>query len=191
MTDPTEIRKGIYDHVDAIWSRHPKELLRAPAAAGLPADLRVARIGPAPENPLDPWVYLSIGGFAHTVRRGSGVELMLLSPEKHDRHITAVCDALAAHRALPAGVCVGTTIPLLRPWRPDACCDHLLVTLPYPYGPMLEQCDARGFPVRILWLMPITASEAAFADREGVEALEDRFEARAVDFMQLQRRSVA
>lgn len=52
--------------------------------------------------------------------------------------------------------------------------DHFLVSLPYPYGPQLEHCDAAGTHVQVLWLDPITAAEAAYRRERGLEAPRSR-----------------
>jgi hypothetical protein len=44
--------------------------------------------------------------------------------------------------------------------------DHLLVSLPYPYGPTLEEL-APG--QRLLRLLPITREEAAFGREHGAD----------------------
>src|SRR5688572_19129115 len=67
-------------------------------------------------------------------------------------------------------------------WEAVQSCDRLFVTLPYPYGPDLEWCRWRRSSARLLWLMPIMPSEAAYVDEHGVEALERRFEETQVHF---------
>ena len=48
-----------------------------------------------------------------------------------------------------------------QPLLPGASVNHVLVTLPYPYGPMLEDVESPvGTNIRVLWLLPITAAEA-------------------------------
>jgi hypothetical protein len=77
-----------------------------------------------------------------------------------------------------------------RPWAPNATCDHLLVSLPFPYGPALENCQIGDHTVRLRWLLPITQSEAAFANAHGYEALEERLEAAAIIPVDIRRKSV-
>jgi hypothetical protein len=38
----------------------------------------------------------------------------------------------------------GHTVPIGRPWIRGSSCDHLLLSLPYPWGPELETCTVRG-----------------------------------------------
>ena len=65
-----------------------------------------------------------------------------------------------------------------------------MVTLPYPYGPALEHCEAGGRHVQFRWLVPITAAEAGYADRHGTEQLERLLEADDVDVLDPARRPV-
>lgn len=44
-----------------------------------------------------------------------------------------------------------------------ASADHLMVSLPYPYGPDLEWCETPSGKVQVLWLVPITGAEADLA----------------------------
>ena len=56
----------------------------------------------------------------------------------------------------------GHTVPIGEPWLPGSACDHLLVSLPYPFGPELEMCRWDGGHARLLWLLPITEAERDF-----------------------------
>ena len=55
------------------------------------------------------------------------------------------------------------------------------MSVPYPFGPQLESCTWKGGHARLLWLLPITEAERAYKIREGVEALEQRFEQAGID----------
>lgn len=85
---------------------------------------------------------------------------------------------------------IGSTMNIGRPWMDGAKADHLLVSLPYPYGPALEHCDADGMHVKTLWLVPITAAEAAYRHEHGLEALEQLLETDGVDMMSPRRLSL-
>ena len=55
-------------------------------------------------------------------------------------------------------------------------CEHFLVSLPYPYGPKLKDCEWDGNHAHYLWLLPITDAERHFKNANGLEALEVLFE---------------
>jgi hypothetical protein len=75
-----------------------------------------------------------------------------------------------------------------RPWVEGSTCTHGLVSLPYLDGPSMEWM--REPAVRFLWLIPITESERDFKAREGLGALEARFEAAGFDYLDLMRPTV-
>jgi len=86
---------------------------------------------------------------------------------------------------------VGSTVSIGRPWMEGAVADHLLVSLPYPYGPALERCELGERHIRYLWLVPITAAEANLARSQGLEALERLLERGDVNVVSPKRRSLA
>ena len=67
---------------------------------------------------------------------------------------------------------------------------HVLVSLPYPFGPELEVCAWDGGHARLLWLLPITAAERDFEVAHGLEALEQRFDDAALAYSDTRRGSV-
>src|SRR5919106_2061901 len=76
------------------------------------------------------------------------------------------------------------------PWLDDSACDHLLVSVPYPYGPDLEVCAWQRGHARLLWLLPITEAERDYRATNGLEALEARFDEHAIEFWDPRRPSV-
>jgi len=75
---------------------------------------------------------------------------------------------------------LGHTVPIGEPWLPGSSCDHLLVSLPYPFGPDLESCSWDGGHARLLWMLPITDAEREYKTQNGLDALEERLEQAAV-----------
>lgn len=86
---------------------------------------------------------------------------------------------------------VGHTLPIGEPWFVPGALDHLLVSQPYAYGPDLEGLRWKTGQARLLSLMPITVAERDFKVAHGQEALEQRLEDAAVDFLNPSRASVA
>jgi hypothetical protein len=96
------------------------------------------------------------------------------------------------HRLAEHHFNVGHTMRIGWPWEAASACDRLLVSLPYSPGKRFEILHLpNGGHVRFLWLVPITPEEQAFWRREGLEALESRFEQAGIDFMDPKRASVA
>lgn len=129
------------------------------------------------------------GGRLYSTAGLPGVEFLLHAPAADDPvHVETL--TMAAYYHATGGdhtLGLGHTVPIGRPWVAGSACDHLLVSLPYPWGPELEA----GGPVRMLWLLPITAAEKAFRHAEGLEALEQRLEDAAIIATDPHRRSVA
>jgi suppressor of fused protein SUFU len=61
-------------------------------------------------------------------------------------------------------------------------CDHLLVSLPYPFGPELEVVANAAKKTRILWLLPITKAERDYKIAYGLESLERLFDSNAIHY---------
>jgi hypothetical protein len=82
-------------------------------------------------------------------------------------------------------------VPVGEPWLPGSRCDHLLICLPYPFGPELQTCHVGDRHVDFLWLLPITTGERDFKVANGLEALESRFEQRRLKYWDINRPSLA
>jgi hypothetical protein len=138
--------------------------------------LRVAEFAPGPKTGL--WVYATIG--AWEARDDSPLEFLIAAAERDQRHVELVTMAAWYHGH--HGLGAGHTLPIGEPWLPGSTCEFFLVSLPYPFGPELEVCNLSGRHLHFLWLLPITAAEREFKVREGVEALEHRFDACALEY---------
>lgn len=183
-TDPAA---ALLEHVRAFFAGHAVEEIAGRAPVDLPA-VRALRIAPGPAGEL--WLYLSVGATDFDPELGEAVELLLTSPVCDDR-LTEVL-AIAAHHHREGALDEGHTFPLGEGWLPGSPCDHILVSLPYPFGPELEICPLPdGRTVQILWLLPITEAEKDLRHREGLEALESRFEETEMAFADPARASVA
>ncbi|MGW5667725.1 suppressor of fused domain protein [Micromonospora sp. NPDC003776] len=128
------------------------------------------------------WLYVTAGLWDATQHDGHGLEFVMLAAEPSDRHVetvtmTAYYHAAGGRNALD----LGHTVPIGQPWLPRSRCDHVLVSLPYLWGPDLEVCAFPEGHIRVLWLLPITKAEKTFRHRHGLEALEQRFEDAEID----------
>lgn len=84
----------------------------------------------------------------------------------------------------------GDVIQIGRPWIYGSEADHLLVSLPYPYGPKLERAETSLPNLSVAWLVPIYETEANFCASAGVEALEQKFGEHSICFWEPQRPKV-
>lgn len=179
------------DHLERTWpdSTHDDFVPVRGGAEKLMPGFRVRRI--SPEAPGRPWVYATCGAALAVSEREGGAEYVVLAPAK-DHVLVEMLAALATVNADPAKrLGVGSIVELGRPWTEGATADHLLVLPPYPIGPGFEVYESGERRVVVLWLVPITASEARFVRRRGFEAFEALLQQREVNVADPARASVA
>jgi len=147
---------------------------------------RVLRVAPAVAGEV--WTYLSIGGWAATAGENQGLEFVLCTESPDARAVELLAMTVYYHHGGTLGL--GHTLPIGEPWLPGSTCGHLLVSLPYPFGPDLQTCHVGDRHVDFLWLLPITEAERAFKTASGLEALESRFDQTQLRYWQPDRPSV-
>lgn len=155
-------------------------------AARVPTGFRVVCVEPGPRTQLT--TYLSLGSWEATADTGCGFEFLITTSQAENTCIELLTMVAFYHRT--EGLGVGHTFPLGYGWLGGRC-DHMLVSLPYPFGPELELCclGEEGH-VRFLWLLPITGAEKQFRHENGLEALEQRFDDAKLDFAFPYRESI-
>jgi hypothetical protein len=164
-----------HDCEEHIWTLGPCEEL---------PHLRVLEFSPGPRTGL--WVYVTVGVWR--VRDEPQLEFFILGAERDLRHVELLFMTAWYHKHECLGR--GHTLPIGEPWLPGSQCEHFLVSLPYPFGPELEICNLPNGHLHCLWLLPITAAERELKVREGLEALEQRFDQCAIEYWDLARTSV-
>jgi len=147
---------------------------------------RVLRV--APETSADVWTYVSVGGWAAT-SGNFGREFLICTASAAERAVELLAMTVFYSRGGTLGV--GHTVPIGDPWLPGSLCDHLLVSLPYPFGPELQTSHIGDRHVEFLWLLPISEAERDLKARSGLEALESRFDEVGLKYWQVDRPSVA
>jgi Suppressor of fused protein (SUFU) len=111
----------------------------------------------APTGPGGVWHYASVGGWAATPDSDHGLEFIVSTPMETVRAVELLAWNVYYHRGGRLGL--GHSVPIGEPWLPGSRCDHWLVSLPYPFGPELQQCHVGDRHVDFLWLVPITKAE--------------------------------
>lgn len=180
---------AVRNHVEGFWPDRPQEEFTwelGPIEERVPG-FRVRRVAPVVSS--EPWVYLTIGASSVGDEAG-GVEFFLLAPSESPRHIETLAMVASFHADPRYRLDLGATLNIGRPWAEGSPSDHLLVSLPYPFGPDLEWCEQDDRTVRILWLVPVSAAEARFASERGPDELERLFDAENVDVLALSRPSL-
>lgn len=145
-----------------------------------------AALRPGPRSGL--WSYVSLGAHALNGDGDRGLEFVVQS-DAPDQGLVELL-AMAAYYSSTATFGVGHTVPIGWPWRPGSTCDQLLLSLPYPLGPELEVAPLGACDVQVLWLLPITRSEAEYRHHHDLEALESRFDAAAIEYWRIDREPV-
>lgn len=152
-------------------------------------EFRVCRI--APRNREKTWVYVSVGACEVKLPGEYETEFFFLSPRETPIHIETLAMVAYFHATLAGGLDIGHFLRIGRPWLDESPQDRLLTSIPYPFGPKFEWCRRATRPIRFVWLLPVAASEVAFAREHGLEALEDRFDQHAIDATDPRRPPVA
>jgi hypothetical protein len=67
-------------------------------------------------------------------------------------------------------------------WVEGSSLDYFLLSIPYPFGPDLENLTVDGLQAKFLWVLPITQSEKIFRHTHSLEELEERFDDREIKY---------
>ncbi len=188
---PDPARVALDKHIREFFRAQSVEVRRAPGermSQRLP-DFSVYVVGPGDRGGM--WTHITAGGWRATQRAGHGREFVLSANANDDRHVEVLA-MLAWFHAGPADqrLDLGHTVPLGEPWTPGSACDHILIDLPYLYGPELELCPFQGGHIRLLAAMPITPAERQFKIAKGLEERGDLLEEQSVDYSNPLRASV-
>jgi hypothetical protein len=187
--------RALRKHVDSFWPGNPKEELtyeKDPMKSMLP-NWRVLEIAPKENSEL--WVYLTQGAWEITkdelYEKGRyGLEFLITSRQKSYIHVESLAMATIYHANPSYRIKLGDTLDIGRGWIDGSSCDHFLVSLPYPFPHELETIRVNDIYVSIWWLIPITKSEAQYAQVNGPEALEKKFEDVGLNCLDINRKPV-
>jgi hypothetical protein len=184
------IRSAILDHLHGFWpnsSISEENWDKGPSRESVPG-FRVLKLkSNTPERPV---VYVTEGCFVSEPGEHIRHEFFLMSPCEERQHVETLSMLANLHADERLRLDVGSVVSIGDPWMPGSVCDHLLISIPYPYGPKLEWLRLPDICVRFLWALPITSREAAFAELNGLEPLEQNFDASTVDYLNPFRASV-
>ena len=76
----------------------------------------------------------------------------------------------------------GHTLPIGEPWLERSECNNWLISLPYPFGEELEIMSIENTHAHVAWLLPITDKERDYKMKNGLEALEQKFDDTALEY---------
>lgn len=174
-------------HLANAWGAHVVEakfvLRPAPGMGDFPAPTMLV-FRPSPERQM--WTYATCG--LSDLTQPNPIELHLFS-RTDDVQLLELLTIVAHYHRTGARLGLHHTVNLGRPWLPNSACDHGLVSLPYLDGPRVEKMEFGGMEINCLWLIPITRQEREYKMKNGVEALEEKFDKPPLDFANPGRQS--
>jgi hypothetical protein len=159
---------------------------------------RVSLQGPL--SSIMPWFYVGKFFDAHTswwiyytngcdcISYGVHQEFMILDREDRNRNVEILHWITLYCQTCPVNL--GDVVELGEKWHEISQLDHLLVSLPYPFPQDLRVVSSAECPIEIMWLLPISKSEADYAKKRDIEALEILLETRQIEFTDYRRESV-
>jgi hypothetical protein len=180
----------ITSHYAAFWGPSRVSVTRpSERVLGFLRELRIAEVKPRGRS--DMWCFASIGAWYGTCESNHNLEFVAVARDRSQ----PVKDKLALVAQYQAGAMasrldVGHTVPIGSGWMPGSPLDHVLISLPYLWGPRLEDLVLPDRHIRVLWVVPIHAIEAQYRHAKGLEALERRFEDARLDYLDPRRRPV-
>ena len=182
---------GIAAHYRAFWgAKRIEEVHWTPEHLGsrLP-DFHIAKVKPTERDGM--WTFASIGAWRATDGEPHGLEFVAVSRGQSAAVMQRLAMVAYYHAGPPENrLGAGHLLPIGEGWIEGSTLESMLVCLPYLWGPKLEHCQLRDRHIQVLWLLPITTAEHAFAREHGVDALEGRFEEAKVDYLDPSRPSV-
>jgi hypothetical protein len=184
------IRSAILNHVKHFWPNskvHEESWQRGPIQARVPGFRILKLLSNTPQRPI---IYVTNGCFASEPTNHIRHEFFIIALEDERQHLEILSMLASFHADERYRLDVGSVVNIGSPWIPGSKCDHLLISIPYPYGPTLEWLKLPDICVRFLWTLPITQREAAFVELNGWEALEQKFDAAKVDYINPTRPSI-
>jgi len=191
LTDGQTIKQALFQHIDDYWPLNTKDEFGWDASTTQAGASPGSVIRVTPHSPAEPWIYLTHGASLCVPGATDRFEFFILAPYENPRHVQTLAMLATARTRGDSKLDVGSSIDLGKGWIDGSICDHLLVSLPYPFGPEFETCAAGAEgKVRYLWLLPINSRENAFLQKSGLEALEQKFEDADMDFLDPDRPSV-
>lgn len=182
MIDESKRLPALERHVRKFWDGHIVESSpweRGPILERLP---QFATYRVFPKRAGEAWVYVTVGSSVDGSTVG-GTEFFVMSPAPSDTHSETLAMVSHYHSFEAHRLSIGSVVNIGRPWMLDSPMDHLLVSLPYPYGPELEWSPAEAGSARFLWLLPIHQSEADFIKRATLDEFESMLDSRGVNVL--------
>ena len=140
-----------------------------------------------PNKQHDMYCYCTVGMSAE--RSDNLIELLVYSP-KTDLSLVELLTACASYHRNNTALNLHHTVNIGQPWLDSSICDYGFISLPYLDGEELELFQFEDTTINCYWLIPITKEERDYKIKNGVEALEQLFEDKQLDYLNPNRKSL-
>ena len=117
------------------------------------------------------------------------IELFVYAP-KADMLLVELLTVCASYHRNKLPLDFNHTVNIGQPWLDNSECDHGFISLPYLDGEELGGFEFNGKSVGCYWFIPITRDERDYKIEAGVEALEQLFEDKQIDYLNPERESL-
>ncbi|HEY1385426.1 MAG TPA: suppressor of fused domain protein [Dongiaceae bacterium] len=180
-----EWEESVESHYRSVWGvdAEPRQF-SAGAIQRLPVDFIILRYPPHAERAL--WAYATCG--MSQPDDAAPLELHMFSPRASPEIEELLVVTAGFHRTY-ATLDVGHSVNFGRPWLTESNCRHGLISLPYVDGPTLENLRIGETLVKCYWLIPVTLDEVNYKQLNGLEALEQTFERKSLNYWDPSRES--
>ena len=185
--DYTEYTEKLREHYESFFSARGEEIrwTRGPIDK-LHPDFYVLEMGPSGNR--DMWTYATIG-MSLDRNDNNLIELLTYSPIKDISRAELLSLNASFHRN-DAALNLNHTIFVGQLGDNKTNCDHGLVSLPYIEGEELEIFPFKGKEFHCYWYLPITKEEKDYMMQHGCESLEQLFEEKQINYLDLNRKSL-
>ncbi|NOS90300.1 MAG: suppressor of fused domain protein [Cyclobacteriaceae bacterium] len=138
-----------------------------------------------PNERHEMWTYATLG-MSLDRNDENLIELFIFSPWQDDMLVELLTVTAFFHRNTQP-LNLNHTLNFGKPWLDDSKCDHGFISLPYLDGEDLELFHYQDNTYHCYWLIPITAKERDYKIKNGYESLEELFESKGLDYLNVDR----
>lgn len=132
------------------------------------------------------WIYSTLGMSLDSEEYL--IELHLRS-SKQDISLVELLTVTASFHRSDTELGLHHSVNFGRPWQDNSPCSYGFISLPYLDGEDLEIFDFENGHLHNLWFIPITKSERDYKMKYGWDALEEKFEAYGLDYINPHRKA--
>lgn len=160
------------------WNKGPTHKLHS--------EFFILEFGPSKKHQM--WTYATVG-MSLDMEEENLIELITYSRERDKSRIELLTVNAFFHRN-SAPLNLYHTVFVGQLTECSTTCDHGFISLPYIEGEKLEIINLNGQEIHCYWLIPITERERDFKIEFGHDALEDLFEEKQFDYLDMARKSL-